>query len=167
MRMNRVSICISLGGRSWRKSRQSTERRTTDPLHTMLQRGIPCVLMRGGSSKGLYFLAADLPSDATRRDRVLLATMGSPDVRQIDGLGGGDDQTSKVILVGPSRRSGIDVEYLFAQVSVSRDLVDTTPNSGNMLSVSPLSPSSAAWFNRAILPRRRGFTTLIPQDRRS
>ena len=100
----------------------------------MLQRGIPCVLMRGGSSKGLYFLAADLPSDVARRDRVLLATMGSPDVRQIDGLGGGDDQTSKVILVGPSQRSGIDVEYLFAQVSVSRDLVDTMPNSGNMLS---------------------------------
>ena len=135
MRMNRVPTCISLGGRSWRKSLQSAERRTTDLiLHTMLQRGIPCVLMRGGSSKGLYFLAADLPSDVARRDRVLLATMGSPDVRQIDGLGGGDDQTSKVILVGPSQRSGIDVEYLFAQVSVSRDLVDTTPNSGNMLS---------------------------------
>ena len=100
----------------------------------MLQRGIPCVLMRGGSSKGLYFLAADLPADVAHRDRVLLATMGSPDVRQIDGLGGGDDQTSKVILVGPSQRSGIDVEYLFAQVSVSRDLVDTMPNSGNMLS---------------------------------
>ena len=97
-------------------------------------RGIPCVLMRGGSSKGLYFLAADLPSNTTDRDRVLLAAMGSPDVRQIDGLGGGDDQTSKVILVGPSRRRGVDVEYLFAQVSVSRDLVDITPISGNMLS---------------------------------
>jgi 2-methylaconitate cis-trans-isomerase PrpF len=90
--------------------------------------------MRGGSSKGLYFLAADLPSNTTDRDRVLLAAMGSPDVRQIDGLGGGDDQTSKVILVGPSRRRGVDVEYLFAQVSVSRDLVDITPISGNMLS---------------------------------
>src|SRR6185436_16448804 len=97
-------------------------------------RGIPCVLMRGGSSKGLYFLAADLPSDVACRDRVLLAAMGSPDVRQIDGLGGGDDQTSKVILVGPSQRRGVDVEYLFAQVSVSRDLVDITPISGNMLS---------------------------------
>jgi 2-methylaconitate cis-trans-isomerase PrpF len=97
-------------------------------------RGIPCVLMRGGSSKGLYFLAADLPSNTTERDRVLLAAMGSPDVRQIDGLGGGDDQTSKVILVGPSQRRGVDVEYLFAQVSVSRDLVDITPISGNMLS---------------------------------
>jgi 4-oxalomesaconate tautomerase len=97
-------------------------------------RAIPCVLMRGGSSKGLYFLATDLPADPAIRDRVLLAAMGSPDVRQIDGLGGGDDQSSKVVLVGRSQRLGIDVEYLFAQVSVGRDLVDTTPNSGNMLS---------------------------------
>jgi 2-methylaconitate cis-trans-isomerase PrpF len=66
------------------------------------------------------------------RNRALLAAMGSPDVRQIDGLGGGDDQSSKVVLVAPSQRPAIDVEYLFAQVSVSRDLVDVTPNSGNM-----------------------------------
>src|SRR5437867_7899385 len=97
-------------------------------------RGIPCVLMRGGSSKGLYFLGSDLPRDPSARDRVLLLAMGSPDVRQIDGLGGGDDQSSKVVIVAPSQRPGIDIEYLFAQVSVSRDLVDTTPNSGNMLS---------------------------------
>jgi 2-methylaconitate cis-trans-isomerase PrpF len=96
-------------------------------------RGIPCVLMRGGSSKGLCFLASDLPADSAARDRLLLAAMGSPDVRQIDGLGGGDDQSSKVMVVGPSRQRGADVEYLFAQVSVSRDLVDVTPNSGNML----------------------------------
>jgi 2-methylaconitate cis-trans-isomerase PrpF len=100
---------------------------------TVLRR-IPCVLMRGGSSKGLFFLASDLPADLAARDRVLLAVMGSPDIRQIDGLGGGDDQSSKVVLIQPSRRDGIDVEYLFAQVSVGRDLVDTTPNSGNMLS---------------------------------
>ena len=99
----------------------------------MLRR-IPCVLMRGGSSKGLFFLAADLPDERAARDRVLLAVMGSPDVRQIDGLGGGDEQSSKVVIVGPSERQGIDVEYLFAQVSVERDRVDTTPNSGNMLS---------------------------------
>jgi 2-methylaconitate cis-trans-isomerase PrpF len=97
-------------------------------------RRIPCVLMRGGSSKGLFFLASDLPEGRAARDRVLLAVMGSPDVRQIDGLGGGDDQSSKVVIVGSSARSGVDVEYLFAQVSVGRDLVDTTPNSGNMLS---------------------------------
>ena len=89
--------------------------------------------MRGGSSKGVFFVASDLPMDAVSRDRVLLAAMGSPDVRQIDGLGGGDDQTSKVMIVSRSPQRGIDVEYLFAQVSVSRDLVDVTPNSGNML----------------------------------
>lgn len=97
-------------------------------------RGIPCVLMRGGSSKGLYFLASDLPATRAARDRLLLAAMGSPDLRQIDGLGGGDDQSSKVVIVSPSRRPGIDVEYLFAQVSVGRDMVDVEPNSGNMLS---------------------------------
>jgi 2-methylaconitate cis-trans-isomerase PrpF len=101
---------------------------------TNVLRRIPCVLMRGGSSKGLFFLASDLPERRVERDRVLLAVMGSPDVRQIDGLGGGDDQSSKVVIVGPSARSGVDVEYLFAQVSVGRDLVDTSPNSGNMLS---------------------------------
>jgi 4-oxalomesaconate tautomerase len=95
---------------------------------------IPTVLMRGGSSKGLYFLASDLPWHTAERDRILLAAMGSPDVRQIDGLGGGDEQTSKVMIVGPSKRPGIDVEYLFAQVSVVRNLVDITPTSGNMLS---------------------------------
>ena len=95
---------------------------------------IPCVLMRGGSSKGLYFLASDLPWHTAERDRVLLAAMGSPDLRQIDGLGGGDDQTSKVMIVAPSWRPGIDIDYLFAQVSVGRDLVDITPTSGNMLS---------------------------------
>ena len=95
---------------------------------------IPCVLMRGGSSKGLFFLASDLPWHTAERDRVLLAAMGSPDVRQIDGLGGGDDQTSKVMIVARSWRPGIDIDYLFAQVSVARDLVDVTPTSGNMLS---------------------------------
>ncbi len=94
---------------------------------------IPCVLMRGGSSKGLFFLSESLPADSTMRDRMLLAAMGSPDVRQIDGMGGGNDLSSKVVIVGPSRNPIADVEYLFAQVSVARDLVDVLPNSGNML----------------------------------
>jgi 2-methylaconitate cis-trans-isomerase PrpF len=118
-------------------------------------RRIPCVLMRGGSSKGLFFLASDLPEERAARDRVLLAEMGSPDVRQIDGLGGGDDQSSKVVIVAPSARNGIDVEYLFAQVSVGRDLVDTTPNSGNMLSgVAPFAISRG-------LVAARGPTTMV------
>ena len=99
-----------------------------------MMRRIPCVLMRGGSSKGLYFRATDLPSDPTVRDRVLLAAMGSPDRRQIDGLGGGDEQSSKVMIVGASSEPGVDVECLYAQVSVARDVVDATPDSGNMLS---------------------------------
>ena len=90
--------------------------------------------MRGGSSKGLYFRATDLPSDSSARDRVLLAAMGSPDRRQIDGLGGGDEQSSKVVIVEASSDPDVDVECLYAQVSVARDVVDATPDSGNMLS---------------------------------
>ena len=94
---------------------------------------IPCLLMRGGTSKGPYFLEQDLPADPELRDRVLLAVMGSPDVRQIDGIGGGDSLTSKVVIVGRSSRPGIDLEYLFAQVAVGKGAVDTAPNCGNML----------------------------------
>ncbi len=94
---------------------------------------IPCVLMRGGSSKGLFFLAQDLPVAKDERDRLLLAAMGSPDLRQIDGMGGGDSQSSKVVIVQASARDDADVEHLFAQVSVARNFVDYLPNSGNML----------------------------------
>lgn len=97
------------------------------------QTAIPCTVIRGGTSKGPFFLASDLPNDPALRDRVLLAVMGSPDPRQIDGLGGADPLTSKVAIVSCSSRSGIDVDYLFAQVSVDRPLVDVTPNCGNML----------------------------------
>jgi 4-oxalomesaconate tautomerase len=99
----------------------------------MSQTAIPCMLMRGGTSKGPFFLASDLPEDPALRDRVLLALMGSPDARQIDGIGGADPLTSKVAIVSRSVRPGIDVDYLFAQVSVDRPLVDVTPNCGNML----------------------------------
>ncbi len=95
---------------------------------------IPCTLMRGGTSKGPYFHARDLPSDPAERNRVLLLAMGSPHARQIDGIGGGDTLTSKVVIVSASTRPDIDIEYLFAQVSVETSTVDTTPNCGNMLS---------------------------------
>jgi 2-methylaconitate cis-trans-isomerase PrpF len=98
-----------------------------------MQIQIPCVVMRGGTSKGPFFLASDLPRDERARDRVLLSIMGSPDRRQIDGLGGGDSLTSKVAIVSASSRPGIDVEYLFAQVGVDSNIVDTNPNCGNML----------------------------------
>ncbi|MGH8415835.1 MAG: 4-oxalomesaconate tautomerase [Pseudomonas sp.] len=94
---------------------------------------IPCMLIRGGTSRGAYFLADDLPSDANIRDQVLLAAMGSPDEHQIDGLGGGDSLTSKVAIIRPSQRPGVDVDYLFAQVAVTQARVDYGQNCGNIL----------------------------------
>jgi 4-oxalomesaconate tautomerase len=88
--------------------------------------------MRGGSSKGLYFLRDDLPADAAVRDRVLVAAMGS-DARQIDGAGGAHPLTSKVAIVSRSESTDADVDYLFVQVVVGEGRVDTTPNCGNML----------------------------------
>ena len=96
-------------------------------------RGIPCMVMRGGTSKGPFFVASDLPDDHAQRDRTLLAVMGSEHIRQIDGIGGGDSLTSKAVIVSRSTRPGIDVDYLFAQVAVGGDTVDTGPNCGNML----------------------------------
>ena len=98
-----------------------------------MQRSIPCLFMRGGTSRGPFFLESDLPTDVARRDALLLSVMGSPDVRQIDGMGGADPLTSKVGMVRRSQTAGIDLEFLFAQVSVKEALVDTTPNCGNML----------------------------------
>ncbi len=99
----------------------------------MTQREIPCLFMRGGTSRGPFFESGDLPGDIAIRDRVLLAIMGSPDARQIDGLGGATTPTSKVAIVVRSERQGIDVDYLFAQVSVEKAIVDTAPSCGNML----------------------------------
>jgi len=99
----------------------------------MQQRSIPCLFMRGGTSRGPFFHEADLPEDLAARDALLLAVMGSPDSRQIDGLGGADPLTSKVGIVRAGRTPGVDLEFLFAQVSVKEARVDTTPNCGNML----------------------------------
>ncbi|WP_455923381.1 4-oxalomesaconate tautomerase [Pseudomonas putida] len=99
----------------------------------MAQRRIPCLMIRGGTSKGAYFLASDLPEDDESRDRLLLAAMGSPDARQIDGIGGGDSLTSKVAIIKPSTRPGVDVDYLFAQVVVDEPRVDYGQNCGNIL----------------------------------
>ncbi|MFT3734080.1 MAG: 4-oxalomesaconate tautomerase [Rhodocyclaceae bacterium] len=97
------------------------------------QTAIPCLFMRGGTSRGPFFNAADLPADIATRDRVLLAVMGSPDKRQIDGLGGAHPLTSKVGIVSRSSKPGIDLDFLFAQLQPDTDKVDTTPNCGNML----------------------------------
>ncbi|SFI14250.1 4-oxalomesaconate tautomerase [Albimonas pacifica] len=95
--------------------------------------GIPCLWMRGGTSKGAYFLASDLPSDPAARDALLLRIMGSPDPRQIDGIGGADPLTSKVAILSPPSREDADVDYLFLQVFVDQALVSDAQGCGNIL----------------------------------
>jgi 4-oxalomesaconate tautomerase len=95
--------------------------------------GIPCLWMRGGTSKGAYFLASDLPADVAARDAMLLRVMGSPDPRQIDGIGGGDPLTSKVAILSPATRADADVDYLFLQVFVDQALVSDAQACGNIL----------------------------------
>jgi 4-oxalomesaconate tautomerase len=97
------------------------------------QDGIRAMQMRGGTSKGLYFLADDLPAAADSRDDLLLRVMGSPDPRQIDGTGGAHPLTSKVAVVSPSAVPGIDVDYLFLQVMVDKPIVTDKQNCGNIL----------------------------------
>ncbi|MEA3389034.1 4-oxalomesaconate tautomerase [Sphingobium sp. CCH11-B1] len=94
---------------------------------------VPCMWMRGGTSKGGYFLKDDLPADIAARDAFLLGVMGSPDPRQIDGMGGADPLTSKVAVVSRSVREGIDVDYLFLQVFVDKAIVTDAQNCGNIL----------------------------------
>jgi 4-oxalomesaconate tautomerase len=98
-----------------------------------VQTAIPCVIMRGGTSKGLYFHARDLPADEALRERVLCAAMGSPDPREIDGLGGAHPLTSKVGVVAPPTHADADMDYLFLQVVVDEGRTDTSQNCGNIL----------------------------------
>jgi 4-oxalomesaconate tautomerase len=133
-----------------------------------MQTPIPCSLMRGGTSKGPFFLAKDLPPDVALRDRVLLAAMGSPDRRQIDGVGGADPLTCKVGIVSLSERAGIDLEFLFAQVSLDKPLVDTTPNCGNMLAAAlpfaieqGLIPAAGATTTARVLTVNTGMVAAI------
>ena len=115
---------------------------------------VPCMLMRGGTSRGPFFLESELPLDPVLRDRVLLAAMGSPDKRQIDGLGGAHPLTSKVGIVRRSTTPGVDLDFLFAQLQPDRDTVDTSPNCGNMLAaVLPFA------LERGLLPIAAGTTT--------
>lgn len=99
----------------------------------MSQTPIRCSVLRGGTSKGLYFHAGDLPADRALRDAVLLAAMGSPDPREIDGMGGAHPLTSKVAVVKPSAREEADVDYLFLQVWPDRPEVSDSQNCGNIL----------------------------------
>ena len=101
----------------------------SDPV----QGGIRCILMRGGTSKGAYFLAEDVPADPAERDDLLLRVMGSPDPTQIDGLGGAHPLTSKVAIVSRSEEPGVDIDYLFLQVVVDQPAVSAAQTCGNLL----------------------------------
>ncbi len=98
------------------------------------QKRIPCVLMRGGTSRALFVMRNHLPADPVLRDRVILRMYGSPDVRQIDGIGGADPLTSKLAIIGPPTRPDADVDYTFGQVSIDRPFVDYAGNCGNISS---------------------------------
>ena len=98
-----------------------------------MQRAIPATMMRGGTSRGLYFDASDLPADTTVRDRVLLSVMGSPDMRQINGVGGAHPLTSKVAVLSKSNHPDADIDYLFLQVAVDKAEVSDVQNCGNIL----------------------------------
>ena len=99
-----------------------------------MRKGIPCTVIRGGTSKGLYLMEKDIPAPGPERDKVLLRLMGSPDPRQIDGLGGATSVTSKVAIIGPSSRPDADVDYTFAQVNILRPSVSYAGNCGNISS---------------------------------
>jgi 4-oxalomesaconate tautomerase len=117
--------------------------------------GIRAMQMRGGTSKGLYFLADDLPADVAERDDLLLRVMGSPDPRQIDGVGGAHPLTSKVAVVSPSALPGIDADYLFLQVMVDQAIVTDKQNCGNILAgIGPFA------VERGLLPARGDETSV-------
>src|SRR6516225_1699083 len=117
--------------------------------------GIRCMLMRGGTSKGAYFLASDLPDDTVQRDDLLLRVMGSPDPRQIDGIGGAHPLTSKVAVVSPSSTDGVDVDYLFLQVVVDQPVVTDKQNCGNILAgIGPFA------VERGLVPASGGETSV-------
>ncbi|HRE20790.1 MAG TPA: 4-oxalomesaconate tautomerase [Rhabdaerophilum sp.] len=118
-----------------------------------MQQGVRCMLMRGGTSKGAYFLASDLPTDLASRDALIMSIMGSGDARQVDGLGGAHPLTSKVAIVSRSTLPDCDIDFLFVQVGVDKAFVDTTPNCGNILAgVAPFA------IERGLVPARHPAT---------
>jgi len=118
-----------------------------------MQTKIPCVIMRGGTSRGPFFYTPDLPADVPTRDAVLLSGMGSPHEIQVDGIGGSHSVTSKVAMISKSRHPGADVDYLFAQVQINESFVDTKPNCGNMLvAVGPFA------IDAGLVPAKNGET---------
>ena len=124
----------------------------------MSQLRIPAVYMRGGTSKGVFFRAEDLPSDPKERDRILLRTIGSPDPygKQIDGMGAATSSTSKVVILSRSKRPDSDVDYLFGQVAIDRPLIDWSGNCGNLTSAVGPFAVSQGWVDAP----RDGFATV-------
>ena len=120
-----------------------------------MQTKIPCVIMRGGTSRGPFLLQDDLPADPATRDAVLLAIMGSPHEIQVDGIGGSHSVTSKVAMISRSKRPDADIDYFFAQVQIHERFVDTKPTCGNMLvAVGPFA------IDAGLLPAQDGETTV-------
>src|SRR5258708_19652157 len=99
-----------------------------------------CAIVRGGTSKGVFIMKNEYPKDPAKRDAIVLAVYGSPDVRQIDGLGGADVLTSKHAIISPSSRPGADVDYTFGQVSIDTPFVNYSPNFDNISSTPPPFP---------------------------
>ncbi len=120
-------------GTACKTNQQAQNARTEGVKKSLYDDGIACTYMRGGTSKGPFFDMRDLPSNIDERNKFLLKVMGSPDAKQIDGLGGTVTVTSKVVMAQPSKRKGIDVDYLFAQIDIENPVVDTTPPCGNMM----------------------------------
>src|SRR5439155_21103369 len=123
--------------------------------HGLMNRVLPCVLMRAGTSRGPFFLRDWLPTDDATRDEALVGAIGASDLLQVDGVGGGSTLTSKVAIVSKSSQPECDVDYLFAQVGVGQKSVDTRPNCGNMLSgVGPFA------IEQGLVPAQDGETTV-------
>ena len=127
----------------------------TNPATPPLPQGheVPCVLMRGGTSKGAFFLASDLPADPIERDVLILAAMGHGEPRQIDGIGGGSPLTTKVAIISPAQAGPAEIDYLFGQVVATESRIDYAPTCGNILSgVGPFA------IEHGLVPARDGQT---------
>jgi 4-oxalomesaconate tautomerase len=129
---NRLSvfILVTLLATSCKTNKQLIDNQASINLEL---RRVPCIYMRGGTSKGPFFDKRELPQNRLERNAILLKVMGSPDPNQIDGLGAAVTVTSKVVMAEPSKRPNIDVDYLFAQVDIENPIVDTLPPCGNMM----------------------------------
>lgn len=119
---------------------------------------IPASWMRGGSSKGLFFAAEHLPEEPEERDRLLLSAIGSPDgyLKQINGLGGATSSTSKIVILSPSKRHDVDVDYLFGHVCIDQPLIDYSGNCGNLSSAVGVLPWNRVGLHHIVRVPRSG-----------